>query len=602
MPDSKFVAPHPGAQEMPQWTTGELPVPPRLGWNLWAFVGPGIVMSASAIGGGEWLLGPTVTARYGGAMLWLATLSIGFQALYNIEISRYTLYCGEPIFSGKFRTLPGPAFWICLYLLFDFSTIFPYLAANAATPIQVLWLGGELPTPDTNAYHWWLAKISATVIFLLGMVPLVVGGKIFDSLRVVMSAKLAIVFSFLLVLAVFYSHWSTWTEIGSGFFKFGNVPVQHGEDWNENGQLDPGEDWDHDGRLDVVELLPKTVDTDADGKPDDWEKDAAGKPIKSRDLDGDKKVDGDNAQNLFLSVAAGRWPKIDFALVAFITAMAAIAGNGGLSNTPMSNYIRDQGWGMGEHVGAIPSFVGGRGIGLSHVGCVFDVTDKAMPRWRQWYWKVVREQLLIWMPACFIGLALPSMMSVEFLPRGTQAGDWNGAVMTAKGVQDHVASPGPGTLAYQTGMSKVLYGQAWGRLFWSLTLLCGFLVLATTLISTTDGIIRRWVDAFWTSSRRLRDVNPEAIRHVYFGVLVAYVAFGMVALWLNKPAALIKWATLGFNLALGFSCWHTLIINSVLLPRELRPGWFMRISLILGGLFFAALFVVTALKELHAFD
>src|SRR5215212_3722724 len=165
-----FVAPHPGSQEMPQWTTGELLDTPRMGWrNLWAFIGPGIVMSASAIGGGEWLLGPTVTARYGGAMLWLATHSIVFQALYNIEISRYTLYCGEPIFSGKFRTLPGPMFWICLYLLFDFSTIFPYLAANAATPIQVLLLGGKLPDPDHLRSHWFLAKGTATVILLLGM-------------------------------------------------------------------------------------------------------------------------------------------------------------------------------------------------------------------------------------------------------------------------------------------------------------------------------------------------------------------------------------------------------------------------------------------------
>ena len=545
-PDSKFTAPHPGAQEMPQWTTGELPEPPRLGWNLWAFVGPGIVMSASAIGGGEWLLGPTVTARYGGAMLWLATLSIGFQALYNIEISRYTLYCGEPIFSGKFRTLPGPAFWICLYLLFDFSTIFPYLAASAATPIQVILLGGRLPNPANDFGDWMLAKVTSTVIFLLGMVPLIFGGKIFDSLRIVMSAKLAIVFGFLLVLAVFYSHASTWVEIGSGFFKFGTVPVK----------------------------------VDAPGG----------------------NASGSDVQNVFLSLASGRRLSIDFALVASITAMAAIAGNGGLSNTPMSNYIRDQGWGMGQHVGAIPSFVGGRGIGLSHVGSVFDVTEMALPRWRAWYWKVVREQLLIWMPACFVGLALPSMMSVEFLPRGTQTDKWNAAVMTARGVQDHVADARPGTVAHASGLSKVLHGPRWGQLFWALTLFCGFLVLATTLVSTTDGIIRRWVDAFWTSSRRLREVNPEAIGKVYFGVLVAYVAFGMVALWLNEPQSLIEWATIGFNLALGFSCWHTVAINTLLLPRELRPGWFMRISLILGGVFFAALFVVTALKKLHAFD
>jgi len=84
-------------------------------------------------------------------------------------------------------------------------------------------------------------------------------------------------------------------------------------------------------------------------------------------------------------------------------------------------------------------------------------------------------------------------------------------------------------------------------------------------------------------------------------VLVAYTAFGMVMLWLNKPAELIKWATLGFNLALGFSCWHTLAINTLLLPRELRPGLFMRVALILGGIFFVLLFVVTLLNQLGVF-
>src|SRR5687767_12637985 len=92
--DKTFEAPWPGSKEMPRWTTGQLIEAPRLGWrNVLALIGPGVVMAASAVGGGEWLLGPTVTAKYGGALMWLAGLSIVFQAAYNIEISRYTLYC-----------------------------------------------------------------------------------------------------------------------------------------------------------------------------------------------------------------------------------------------------------------------------------------------------------------------------------------------------------------------------------------------------------------------------------------------------------------------------------------------------------------------------
>ena len=59
----------------------------------------------AAIGGGEWLMGPAVTARYGGAIMWLATLSILGQVVYNLEISRYTLYTGEPIFTGTSTVL-----------------------------------------------------------------------------------------------------------------------------------------------------------------------------------------------------------------------------------------------------------------------------------------------------------------------------------------------------------------------------------------------------------------------------------------------------------------------------------------------------------------
>jgi hypothetical protein len=566
---------------MPRWTTGELGDAPRIGWrNALALIGPGIVMSASAIGGGEWLLGPTVTAKYGGSLMWLAGLSILFQAIYNLEISRYTLYCGEPIFSGKFRTLPGPWFWLVVYLLLDFSAIFSYHAASAAIPIEVILLGGNLPQHDQVAHHWWLNKGISTAIFLLGMTPLIFGGKIFNALRVIMSTKLVLLFGFLLVLGVLFSTPRTWGEIWGGFFQIGNVPVQRGEDRNGNERLDAGEDWDGDGRLDVEEKK------DADGK---W-----------TDVDGDRKRDGDNVENVFVElVARQRLPVLDFTLVAFICGLAAIAGNGGLSNTPVSNYVRDQGWGMGRLVGAIPSMVGGRGISLTHVGCVFDVNAESLPRWRRWYWHVLRDQLFIWLPACIVGVALPSMLSVEFLPRGTEAGDWNSAVMAAEGVREHVTNPPSGTLVKEAGLTPFLSGPGWGKLFWALTLLCGFLVLTTTLITTMDGLIRRWVDVFWTASPRLREVDPENIRYVYFGVLMCYAVFGVTMLWLNKPAELIKWATLGFNFALGFSCWHTLVINRVLLPRELRPGVVPSFFLIVGGLFFWMLGVVSVLDQLQ---
>lgn len=635
------VAPYPGSHQMPRWNVAELVDAPRFGLRNWAMMlGPGLVMGGAAIGGGEWLTGPMVTAKYGGGLLWLATLSILGQVIYNVEISRYTLYTGEPIFTGKFRTLPGPMFWLIVYLILDFGSIFPYLAAYAATPLATVILG-QVPQADGgqavfslfgNEYviaHKTLLRSLAYCIFLGAMVPLIFGGKVFNALKAVMSFKIFTVMGFLLVLGIFYSHFGTWTEIFSGFVKFGNVPVLRAEDANGNGILDPGEDWDGDGKLDIVEpMIAMKFDTNGDGDFDATDLDENGRPDPMVtvehsgatllwpdldqdgqpdasvrlgdssysldadsdgrldafvDVDGDGIRDGDNLDNLFVSAAQGRgMPTIDWSMIAFLSALVAISGSGGLSNTPISNYTRDQGWGMGHHVGAIPSLVGGRDIQLSHVGTVFEVTDESLPRWKRWYRHVLRDQLVVWMPACFLGLALPSMLSVEFLPRGTVVADkWVAASMTAGAVQERVG------------------GQI-GAFFWFMTLFCGFLVLAPSMATSSDGVVRRWLDVLWTASGTLRRIHPKNIRYVYFGVLVIYGIFGMIMLSLEEPETLLVIATTIYNFALGFSCWHALVLNCILLPKELRPNWFVRVGLFLAGTFFWTIAVVATLHKFGA--
>lgn len=593
-----FVPPHPGSQQMPRWDAGELIEAPVFKWqNIMGLIGPGLVMGAAAIGGGEWLAGPQVTARYGPALLWVASFSILFQVLYNIEICRYTLYTGEPIFTGKFRVPPNPMVWVVLYLLLDWGSLAPYLAMGAASPLIAIF-NGEIPKPNDPNYAL-LVKIIASCIIGCCALPLVFGGKIYNSLKVIMSFKLVTVIGFLLFLMVFYSYSSTWWEIASGFTRIGTVPVIRGEDANGNGVLDPGEDFDGDGRLDVVEpALPKSVDTNNDGVADDWAKDAKGNQIKFQDLDGDGIRDGANIDNVFTSlVSKGTLPTVDWSLMAMIAGLAAIAGNGGLTNTPISNFTRDQGWGMGHHVGAIPSMIGGKGITLSHVGCVFDVNAESLPRWRRWYLHIVRDQTMVWMVACFIGVGLPSVLSVGFLQRGTECDDYNTASLTAGGVEQRVANPPPDVLASRIGLSSVFSGKSAGRLFWSGTLFCGFLVLLTSMISTIDGFIRRWLDAFWTAIPALRKLPISEIGKVYFCLLIAYLVIGLSIIWSPvSPAGVFKLATTGYNFALAFSAWHTLVVNTTLLPVQMRPHWLIRIGLVCAGIFFLCLGVLSVLK------
>ncbi len=517
--------------------------------------------------------------------MWLATISILGQVLYNLEISRYALYTGEPIFTGKFRTLPGPRFWLWIYLLLDFGALFPYLAANAATPLAAVYLGRMPAGVDDEG----LVRGLGIGVFIVAMLPMIFGGKIYNTLKALMSFKIISVLGFLLFVAIFFSTAATWGEILTGFVKFGTVPVQRGEDANGNGKLDPGEDWDNDGHLDTIEeRLPPTIDSDGDGKPDAWaDVDGDGKPDKFRDLDHDGARDGDNTENVFISLFQGRgFPEIDFSTIALLAAFTAVAGCGGLSNTPISNYTRDQGWGMGHHVGAIPSVIGGHDIELSHVGMVFKVTKDSLVRWRQWLRHVLRDQLVIWMPACLLGMALPSMLSVQFLRRGTEVSDWYAAGMTADGVSHAVAES---------------WGLLAGSTMWYLTLLCGFLVLGPGMTTSADGAIRRWVDVIWTSSKHLRELDPKHIRVVYFSVLLCYMGVGLVLLSFGKPLGLLKVATLIMNFALGFSCLHTLVINLTLLPKGIRPGWFARIGMLLAGVFFFALATITAIETLRPY-
>ncbi|MDA0658618.1 MAG: Nramp family divalent metal transporter [Planctomycetota bacterium] len=571
----------PGSHAMPCWNVAELVDVPTGKRRFLQILGPGLVMGAAAIGGGEWLSGPAVTAKYGPTLLWIATVSILFQVIYNIEISRYTLYTGEPIFSGKLRIAPSPWFWVVFYLMLDFGSVIPYLANNAAIPLLMVFQG-RLPGPEDQL----VVRIITSLIVLTIMVPLLFGGKIYNSLKIVMTLKLTLVVGFLLVLGVFFTRPTTWWEIVTGMLHFGSIPVMRDEDKNGNGVLDVGEDFDGDGRLDTIEPLEYNDKHAVTG---------------FTDRDGDGIRDGVNVHNVWSSLLGGeKFPPIDFSMIAVIAGLAAIAGNGGLTNTPISNFTRDQGWGMGHHVGAIASVVGGQGVSLSHVGSVFEINEESLPRWKRWLSKVRREQLGIWMLACMVGAALPSILSVEFLPRGTNAKDWSGAAMTANGVREHVMHPRSDVLISQLGWKDSVCGPAFGNIMWTATLLCGFLVMGTSQLTTMDGFVRRWVDVIWTASPWMHGMRTDSVGYVYFAVLLGVGTLGVILVWLgDSPLFLFKLCTTGYNFAFAMSSAHTIVVNRTLLPSAIRPGWMICTVMGVACIFYSGLGVVASLQILR---
>jgi hypothetical protein len=471
----------------PGWGSDSLPDPPRFRLRNWTLlIGPGLLMAGSNIGGGEWLFGPIVTARYGGSLMWLATLSIAFQVFYNLSVMRYTLYTGEPIFVGFFRTAPGPRFWTFFYLLVDLGGIWPYLASNAAVPLVAAFLG-RLP----GAEEAGLLRLVSYGVFLAALIPLIFGGKIYNAVERVMVTKIVLVFAYLLFVGVFLVSWETWAAVFSGFVKFGALP---------EGELD--------------------------------------------------------------------WPTL--------AAFASIAGAGGLSNLNFSNYSRDKGWGMGPRVGAIPSLIGGRMITLSHVGKVFAITPENLERWRGWTRHILRDQLAVWAVGCILGMALPSLLSLEFIP-GAQVEGQAAAAMTARGIADRS-----------------------GEIFWPLTLLCGFIVLAPGQISDIDGIIRRWTDVIWTGHKKVRRLEGGQVRYVYYGIMSLYCVWGLLALRLTPDPLMLAIVTgILRNIGLGATSLHALYINRNLLPAELRPPLLMQAGLLGSFLFFMGISAIVFQQQLE---
>jgi hypothetical protein len=271
--------------------------------------------------------------------------------------------------------------------------------------------------------------------------------------------------------------------------------------------------------------------------------------------------------NLFRYVwDEGRLPPLDWGtIVAFI----AVAGLGGLGNTMFSNYARDKGWGMGKHVGAIPSAIGGRRIPLSHAGKVFPLDEANRGRWRGWLRHIGRDQL-VWIVASFVGMALPCMLSLEFIRNATVEGN-RVAALAAE------------------GMAERYPDFRW--LFWTLTLFCGFMILFPGQISVGDQIARRWTDMIWSGTRWAKRFAGEQVKFLYYSILALYGLWGLLALSLFDPMQIAKIGAVLQNVALGFVTLHALHINRVLLPRELHPGWFLQLSAVVCGVFFLGISV-----------
>ena len=181
--------------------------------KLFMILGPAIIALGGTIGGGEWLIGPSLFVKYGLALLWITTVSALLQVFLNLEMIRYTLYTGEPVTVGFMRLKPGKAFWGWLFTIIGFCERgLPGWALGTATALAAFQLGRIPGGPDKGTVLIW-----GYVVFISCAVIICLGKTIERTLEWANWAMMIVVLGGLFLLDLYIVPASIWWE-GSGWF------------------------------------------------------------------------------------------------------------------------------------------------------------------------------------------------------------------------------------------------------------------------------------------------------------------------------------------------------------------------------------------------
>jgi hypothetical protein len=178
------VLPAIGSQELPE------PIPVR------QLLGASVVILATALGSGEFLIWPWITTQIGIAFLWLALVGFFMQFVINMEIERYTLATGETAVTGFTR------FWKPWGIIFVLGAVLPNAFPGWATSGSTLfvWLFGL----GEGAVAW-----VATIALVATALALTLSPVIYQALEKIQTVLVAIIMLFL-VVGIFVA-----TELGA---------------------------------------------------------------------------------------------------------------------------------------------------------------------------------------------------------------------------------------------------------------------------------------------------------------------------------------------------------------------------------------------------
>jgi hypothetical protein len=259
----------------------------------------------------------------------------------------------------------------------------------------------------------------------------------------------------------------------------------------------------------------------------------------------------------------------DWALVA---GFAAYSGAGGTINAMFTYWLRDKGFGMAGTVGVQPTPVGSQTIPLPREGAIFPPSEANLAKWREW-WRYLRADLsYLWTVGCLIGMALPVLLALDAVPRGTDMGGFGAGAVFARQL-----------------------ARRYGAMLWLPALLTALWIFFSTQVGIVEGFARHVTEMLWTGGVRPGTAGPGWL---YYPVLALFVVAGCLAMTVAEPLTLIVISANVAALNFAVLSFHTLSLNRALLPEALRPPRWREAVVALGGLGFAGLALLAAAAHL----
>ena len=200
------------SRDIPEQVLGPMPIkelPEPL--PLRKVLGPGVILVATALGSGEYVLWPYISANLGLVVLWAAIVAVAVQFFINMEVERYTLATGETAVTG-FTRLWKP-WWFLFCIMAIVPNVWPGFATGAATCLSFV-----------------VGDLNVKLVGILGLIAvgltLTASPVVYRTVERFQTVIIGGVLVWLVLAVVLGTTGEAWGDLASGLTSgFGSVPT-----------------------------------------------------------------------------------------------------------------------------------------------------------------------------------------------------------------------------------------------------------------------------------------------------------------------------------------------------------------------------------------